>query len=352
MKHFLPFFLLLALSCNVIAQRALPQQVAPTGERSAANNQQFVLPASSFALPDEFNKQLIADTLLPTIFNSPCAVIDSLQLFGINQITGFVMGSNGYFDFEKIQRITLPEPTSLSISSVFFFVGAVDSTILNQKIVANIYTDLNTDGSFGDFLGASDTLLIGDFSGNLSPGSIGFSQLNFSTPVALESATSFMVGIDVSDVYNSPSAGDIGFAHTDEGCGDGNNVIEIFPTDNGLAFNTIFANWQGLNIELLVGVIVDRDPFTSVRTPNVDFSANAFPNPADDQLTIQFQAPAAGKYTTKLVAPNGQVVRTQTIDANRGSTNTSLLVADLPAGIYLFQVQGASGVQTGRVVIR
>lgn len=352
MKQFLPLFILFALSFSAVAQQATPSRAAANNERTASTSTDFTLPVSPFFQTGAQNKQLIADTLFPAIFTESCAALDSLQLFGISQNTGYVVGSNGYLDYEKIQRITLDDPTNLSISSVLFFVGAVDTAILGQKIVANVYSDLGADGSFGDFLGASDTLLIRDFSGNLGPAIVGFSQINFSTPVELTDATSFLIGIDVSDVYNSPSPGDIGFAHTDEDCGDGTNLIEIFPTDNGLAFNTIFANWQGLNIELFVGVVIDREPATSVRTPNADFSASAFPNPADDQLNVQFQAPASGSYTTRLVSPNGQTVRTQISSAVRGNTTVRLDVADLPAGIYLFQVEGAAGVETGRVVVR
>lgn len=352
MKHFLPLFLLFALSFSATAQQAELPRAASSNERTSGSGIDLTLSVSPLYQTGVHNKQLIADTLVPAIFDQQCAALDSLTLFGINQNSGFVVGSNGFFDFEKIQRITLDDPTTFSISSVFFFVGAADSTIFNQKIVANIYTDLDADGNFGDFLGASDTLLIGDFAGNLGPASVGFSQINFSTPVDLEAATSFLVGIDVSDVYNSTEAGDIGFAHTDNGCGDGTNLIEIFPTDNGLSFNTIFGNWNGLNIEMFVGVIIDREPATSVRTPNADFSASAFPNPADDQLNVQFQAPASGSYTTRLVSPNGQTVRTQLTSAVRGNTTVRLDVADLPAGIYLFQVESAAGVETGRVVIR
>lgn len=283
----------------------------------------------------------LACSASPTIFNS--------------DNSGFVTGTNGYFDIEKLQRIVLPEATNFTVNSALVAFLMPDSTFISgaldsQKIVVNVYDDLNADGSFGEFLGASDTVLVVDL--GLDTTGFFFSEILFSTPPAVTDASSFLLGIDIVDLYRSDVPGDLGIVSTNNGCGDGTNAFEIFfNADGNLAFNTIQANW-GIDIEMLVGATIDRDPFTSVRTPNTDFSATAFPNPAVDQVSIRFAAPVAGNYVTRLLAPNGQVVRTQNAETVRGNASVEFAVADLPAGVYLFQVEGATGVHTGRVVIQ
>jgi hypothetical protein len=304
-------------------------------------------------MPSDWSKSAVLDTVFAPALSLECA--NAPTIFNSDN-SGYVTGTNGYGDLEKLQRIELPEATNFSVNSALVAFLIPDSTFTSraldsQKVVVNVYTDLNADGSFGDFVGASDTVLVIDLA--LDTTGFFFSDSPFSTPAALTDASSFILGINLTDLYRSEVRGDLGIVSTNAGCGDGNNAFEFFFNNmGGLSFNTINANWGGLDIEMLVGATIDRDPFTSVRTPLTDFSATAFPNPADVQLSIQFQAPVAGNYVTNLLSPNGQIVRTQSTEALRGNAAVTLPVVDLPAGVYLFQVQGTTGVQTGRVVIR
>ena len=103
---------------------------------------------------------------------------------------------------------------------------------------------------------------------------------------------------------------------------------------------------------MYVGAIVDRGTFTSTSTPNADYNVEVFPNPVAQDLTLTFEAPAAGTYTTRVVSTVGSVIRSQEVQTVAGATQVTLPVADLPAGIYLFQVEGTNGIQTGKFVKR
>lgn len=59
-----------------------------------------------------------------------------------------------------------------------------------------------------------------------------------------------------------------------------------------------------------------------------------FPNPASDELSIDFHLPAATSAQIILTTLNGQVLRRQTLAASSGSQRTTLEVSDLPGGIY------------------
>ncbi|WP_020570137.1 T9SS type A sorting domain-containing protein [Neolewinella persica] len=350
MKQFVLLFCL-SVSLSLSAQ-SLSGSFPQNQTKAAVSNEQLTsmvnLPVNS-----DWNKSAVLDTVFAPALSLACAAAPTVF---ISDNSGFVTGTNGYFDLEKLQRIELPEATNFSINSALVAFIMPDSTFIsgaldNQKIVVNVYDDLNADGSFGDFLGASDTILVVDL--GLDTSGFFFSDIVFSTPVELTDASAFILGIDFSDMYRSEEGGDLGIVTTNDGCGDGNNVLEFFFNDmGGVSFNTVNANWGGLDIEMLVGATIDRDPFTSVRTPTTDFSASAFPNPADDQLSILFQAPVAGSYVIRLLSPNGQVIRSQGAEAVVGNAEVAIPVADLPAGVYLFQVQGTTGVQTGRVVIK
>jgi hypothetical protein len=350
MKQFL-LLTCLCISLSLSAQDlsgTFPQDQAKIARSSAPVTSLFSLP-----VPSDWNKSAVLDTVFAPALSLECA--NAPTIFNSDN-SGFVTGTNGYLDLEKLQRIELPEATNFSVNSALVAFLMPDSTFISgaldsQKIVVNVYSDLNADGSFGEFIGASDTILVIDL--GLDTTGFFFSDIPFSTPAELTDASAFILGINFADLYLSDVAGDLGIVSTNDGCGDGNNVLEFFFNGmGGVSFNTVNANWGGLDIEMLVGATIDRDPFTSVRTPLSDFSAAAFPNPADDQLSIQFKAPVAGNYMVRLLSPNGQVIRTKSTEALRGNTSVDFPVADLPAGVYLFQVQGTSGVQTGRVVIK
>ena len=295
-----------------------------------------------------FNKSMVADTLFPTIFESACA--NTLQIFFSDTARlGFLNGTNPFFDLEKLQRITLEEVTNFSISEALVAFAVADSVIFDRKLVVNIYEDNGGENPLGDYLGSSDTLTVRD----LALEGV-FTRFPFSTPLEISDASGFILGVDISSLYFDELdavdyVGNVAIFSTDIGCGDGNNSFELFPTDAGIGYNTILANWA-VDLEFSMGAIVERDPFTSTRTPLADYSATATPNPATNALAITFNAPGNEQLTASLLTADGRVVRSQSVRAGAGRVDWT--VADLPAGLYLYQLAGSTGVQTGKVVVR
>jgi hypothetical protein len=84
---------------------------------------------------------------------------------------------------------------------------------------------------------------------------------------------------------------------------------------------------------------------TGLEKPQEDFLANIFPNPSQENLTIQLQK--AGKYQLRLLNTLGQVIHYQQIE----SKNT-LNLKNLSSGTYILQIEGQSKIQTKKIIIK
>lgn len=349
MKQILLFVLAIMVSGFATAQTITP------GVSSTEKTATPTLNGEIRFTGNQRESRMVADTLFPTALGLDCA--NTVQLFTADTSgTTYVVGSNNFNDFEKLQRITLPEAVDFTVSEVLVAFGALGEGVADRTVAINIYTDLGADGSFGTLAGTSDSLTFSEIM--LNDSVLVFTSFTFSTPAEITGASSFLVSVDVSDIYFDAAGafdpqGNVGIFSTPADCGDGNNLFEIFPNaDGGLSFNSVFNNWGMLNTEMFVGAIVDRGQFSSTRTANADFGATAFPNPVETELTVSFDAPVAGDYQVRVVSAAGAVVSQQTVSAVRGVSRSNVDVSAIPAGVYLFQVEGANGVQTGRFVKR
>lgn len=343
-------FLLLTFCCLSLAVSA-QRLVAPgTPDKAEAISPELVTTFASIP-PVLSEHKAIIDTFFAPVFEDVCALTPTI--FEVAE-GGFVTGSNGFGDLAKLQRINFPESYNFDLNIVSAAL-TLDSTATATRnlddvmIVAKVYAD-NDDGTVGEFLGDSDSLRIGDL--GLDDISFSFIDFNFSTPVTFSETESIIVGVDFTRV-NDFDVGNIGVISTADGCGDGTNAFEIFfDQDNNLVFPTIFDSWGELDIELYISVVIDREPAVSTRNPLANYGSSATPNPTLDQLNITFNAPGNDQMTASLMGTDGRVLRTQTVAPGSGLRSVRWEVAMLPAGVYLYQVSGPAGVETGRVVVR
>jgi alpha-tubulin suppressor-like RCC1 family protein len=100
------------------------------------------------------------------------------------------------------------------------------------------------------------------------------------------------------------------------------------------------------------GTTTDRNSLTPIACPNTNlgieepatlYSLKAYPNPVKDRLTIAFEQEISTIALYNLV---GQEVMFKTVNANQ----TSLEMADLPAGTYLVKVNTREGTETLKVI--
>lgn len=310
------------------------------------------LPSARLPITDSYAKAVI-DTFLSPGLQLACGA--SPSIFSPTGSAGYVTGTNQFFDITKGQRIEFPANFTFNVTEVlaaFVVDSLADATDLldDIKIVAKVYRD---DGELDadDFLGDSDSIRLGDL--GLSGSTFSFTYLPFSTPVNVVDASSIIVSIDLINVYRvSPgTAGHIGIVSTGSGCGSGTNAFESFIDTSGVErFFTIADNWGGLNIELYMGAVIDREPLTSTRTPQADYNTIVSPNPATDRVQLRFSALGGSTPRAKLLSADGRQVRQA--ELNPTATDLAWNLRDLPAGLYLYQLAGSAGVQTGKLIVK
>ncbi|MTB50204.1 T9SS type A sorting domain-containing protein [Lewinella sp. W8] len=340
---------LLGLLCFVFAFGQLAaQEITPIQTTDAKVGIQL-LEGERLPLPELVSRQenkAVIDTLFPDIFADTCA--NTVTLF-TTQGGGYLFGSNEFFDLEKAQLFTLPEEQTFNVTEVLVAFGEVGADIADRKVVINIYGGLPEDGmSFGEYLGSSDSVLVSDLL--VDENAILFTSFPFSTPVTVTD-DDFFVSVDFFDVYGEDISDDLGILSTRDGCGDGTNVFELFPTqDMNLAWNTVNANWNGLNAEMLVGVVIDDD-VTSVDRRVADYGMRVFPNPAREMVTLNVNAPTAAEFTASLTDLNGRELRREVLRTVAGNGTLEWSVEDLPNGLYLYHLDGPEGRQSGKLMI-
>ncbi|NJB85509.1 hypothetical protein GGR26_001254 [Lewinella marina] len=336
MKTLLPFVFFLLLPFL-----ATGQKTADPGQHEAPS-QRFDAPRSALA------KALI-DTILPAALSDTCA--RSAMAFGITDIDGFVTGSNGYGDLVKLQRFSFNADGPFAITSVGVAFAGYDTTIEETFLQALVFDDLQPDSSFGDFLGVSDSVQVRNIA--LPTTQIEFTFFDFPEPVIVE-RDSFLVGVDFSDTYNATENGYVGIYHTRQDCGDGRNTFEFFPTQGGgLGFATLFDNWGGLNIEMFMVVVIDTEVSTATRHPLADYGASVSPNPASSLAAVTFRTELPGTYAATLTDLTGRQLRQSRLNTPAGpSARIEWQVGDLPAGLYLYHIDGPAGRQSGKVMVQ
>ncbi|PPK86658.1 putative secreted protein (Por secretion system target) [Neolewinella xylanilytica] len=334
MKMLLQLLFLFLLPFTAFAQRPITQLKA--------------MPSRSLELPVSLAKA-VSDTIFPGFVNDTCftnpnkgitAYFDENEAF-----EGFLTGSNTYSDYEKLQRFVYTETQNFQITEVittFFEIGA--ETINDGYLFAVVYDELDASGNLDAPLGTSDTVLLEDI--DLED----FISFTFSNPVEV-SNDSFFVGINLTGVYNdvADTTGYIGVASTYFNCGDGTNVLEIYPIGTQLYYDTFYESW-GVNLELFMATIIETET-TSARQPIADYAASIAPNPATETVTVRFNAGQPGRYGASLTDLNGRQLRQQVIEGGNRNSQMDWPVGDLPAGMYLFHVDGPAGRQSGKLMV-
>ena len=319
----------------------------------------FVLPLAIFAqlpylidsstertaVPLTRTKQFAPDTTASDPLFEACS--ETAVLIGA-QSGGFVFGSNGNGDVIKLQRIRYELGDPYLVTGVLIAFGSFDQNIADTYIDVGIYDDLRADSTFGNLLGVSDSVRVGDV--RLDETRVLYTTFNFSEPVRVE-ADSFLVAVNVARTYATPTPGYVGILSTDDNCGDGKNVLEIFPQGGNLVYTDVQNRW-GLDAEMFIRVAIETDPNTSTRQPLADYSSQVAPNPTGSYLQLSYQSAGNQPFTATLTDLTGRTLFTQRSTTVSGRNTFDWDVSTLPTGLYLYHLDGPSGRQSGKVVKR
>lgn len=282
------------------------------------------------------------DTIIPAIFFEPCAS----ELFVITaEDGGYLAGTNTFGDREKAQFLRFDEEANYQVNGVAVYFSEFDDEAAGQLLTAKVYTvDPTTDGP-GTLLGTSEAIAVGDVA--VDESLVLVTIFNFAEPIMMDTPD-FFVAVDFADVYNVP-AGDVGILTTEEGCGDGFNAWELWEDDTWHAIEES-ETWEA-ELEFFMGAVIE-DQVVGVRETLIDYSLRASPNPANEEVQLNFTLPRAETLEIALFDLQGRQVMVQQFDnLPSGPQSLQLEIGDLVAGIYSYQLRTASGVQSGKLIV-
>lgn len=296
---------------------------------------------------DETYQKSAPETILPrSLAESDCDSIVTVFEFNNGDLTGFVTGTNSLIEDAKIQRFIYESDTPYSINEIGVAFAVVEDNIGDQTVAVRIYNDINADSTLGSLIATSDSVLVSDL---LLPDADGiqFSSFTFPEPPVLE-RDSFWVYLDFSDVYQAPE-GNLAVYSTQDSCGSGTNTFAVFPGQDTNVTVTFEARY-GLNIEMLILAVVDPD--IQVSTPRqslADYTTTLAPNPTSNRLTLSYQSPGAENFTATITDLAGRTLLKSRASATSGTNTFDWDLSALPAGLYLYHLDGPQGRQSGKV---
>ncbi len=297
--------------------------------------------------------KMVVDTVFPAIFGDECSLqLGSAQIS--DEVPGYVIGSNGFGDLAKLQRLVYESDEPYMVTEVFVAFAAFDETIADTYVSVSIFENTNADGSFGNFIANSDSVRVGDLALPTAT-NVQFSSFKFSQTAILNQDT-FLVAVNLDGTYTAEEDGYLGIFHTLDGCGSGNNSLEFFRTNTGgIAFDSIANVWNTpdgpLNVEIALAAAVNTDVTSGSYQPVANYKASISPNPAQDMVTIRFQANQTGRYAGTLTDLNGRSVRHSVLHTGPGQQEFDWETSSLSAGLYLYHIDGPVGRQSGKLMV-
>lgn len=95
------------------------------------------------------------------------------------------------------------------------------------------------------------------------------------------------------------------------------------------------------------------DPTVDVAENEAVSGVSIYPNPAADDLTVNFVSKEDQDLTINVISSTGALVAAEQVTTKAGQSNRiNFNVADLASGIYMVQIQGAASTLTNRVVVQ
>ncbi len=247
---------------------------------------------------------------------------------------GYVGGNNRFGDKEKAMRYTLAEKSLMlpgTVSQVSLFIGAKKTGGPGTGVMTvKVYAD--NAGAPGALLGTSDTKTIS----TLTAGSYTANIFTFTTPVSL-TTNAFFVSADFSGAGQDT----LGLVQSVDGCAS-TSTLSAWDKDNTNAWATMKAGWN-LTTDLGIFPIVTAEQLdVNVKEISKDglSLSPAFPNPAKDEVNINFSLAQAGNVEIALFDVTGkQVENVKLENLQAGSHSTKMDVSSLNAGIYMYSVK-------------
>ncbi|MFN8116484.1 MAG: T9SS type A sorting domain-containing protein [Bacteroidia bacterium] len=344
----------LALGFGLLILGANAQQKAKTVLTANPVNKAVVLNDGSVA------KTAVTSTLMPSTFNTGGCATNTSNIvyysswnftttaqYTVNAV-GYSFGTNATtYTLSPAIAAAVGTPTvvdvtnkaaqkynvtgNVSVTDIIVATGIAEGTGL---VSAKIYSENATTKAPSTQVGTTATKALNTFTG--------YDAITFSTPVAL-SAGNFFVSIEAPAIGGA-GLDTLAILSTVGGCSSTDSLSWI----SNVVTPAVFAGgWSsvnsafGQNLDLLIFPVVDITTGVNngISKGNLTLLA-AFPNPASNEVTVNFGLNQSSKVEIEVYDVTGKIVNTVKLDnLEAGNHSSKLNTSSLSAGVYMYSVK-------------
>ena len=272
----------------------------------------------------------------PSYAASNCTLTLSYATGSITTIGGYIAGNNKYGDMEKAMKYSL-NTNSLAlpgtISQVLLYIGSKKAGGPGTGVLSvKVYAD--NASVPGTLLGTSSTKPIS----TLTTQSYTNNAFTFTTPVALTTDV-FFVSVD----FSNANLDTLSLVSTKSGATCvSTSSLSAWEMDQNGAWEKIATNWGGLTIDLGIFPVITSEKSVGINDllgTNISL-LQSFPNPASNELSINFGLNQPSKVEIEIYDVTGKMVSISKLTKlDAGNHNTTLDVSNLNSGLYFYSIK-------------
>lgn len=293
-------------------------------------------------------RSAVPELIVPTIFQDTMGCGNRFVTFITAEDNwGFVSGTNGFMDLEKAQLFNYDRNDYQILELDIFF--DVVSVVGDGDIFAKIYeVDANTSGP-GELVGTSDAVKVSEVAVDslLVPTVFTFSE------IPQVAGNQFFVSVDISNLYETRDT--LSVAMTDADCGIAGETWELFSDGQTWASYAEEGSWE-IQSNLLMVAVVEPDAVAATKDLLVGNQRirlhDAYPNPAKDEIMIDFEIDRKATVSIEIYSIDGQLVRQiHQKDLPAGKYQERISTSELAAGTYLYGITTDKGRLMNKFVV-
>lgn len=227
-----------------------------------------------------------------------------------------------------------------TISGVVVVAARHSSTAGTSMVTAKIYSENATTKAPGSAVGAAGTKALNSFTGTGD-------QITFATPIVVP-AGKFFASIE-SPAFGGATKDTLAISSTKETCSSTDSLSWQYTQLNGGGgfWSSVMSGDASANLDLLIFPVADVGPSTvginSISKGDLTLLA-AFPNPANNEVNINFGLNQDSKVDITLYDVAGKEISTLSTDVlPAGNHSQPLNVSALGAGVYMYSIKSKGG---------
>lgn len=309
-------------------------------------------PANHAVLTNQAAKTAATATLMPSTFNTGGCATNTANVvyysaFGTQATPSYTTVGAGYVFGTNTTTITFSGfPVDI--------IQVSDKAAQKYNVAGNVsVTDVIFANAIGEGAGSVSAVIYTEDAVTKGPGTqlgttatmplnslTGYDAITFGTPVAVP-AGNFFASIE-SPAMGGSNMDSLAILSTVAGCSSTDSLSWISTTYNP---PVITGGWGsvnsqlGVNLDLLIFPVVDIPTgLNSISKGNLTLMA-AFPNPATNEVSINFGLNTAGKVEIEVYDVTGKTVQTVKLDLEAGNNTSKLNVSSFSAGVYMYSVK-------------